>query len=148
MSVYTHDVLLEGTRRDDVLTWLSDPKNHRAIVDGAWDGLTEKGPGDFELTVKGGPRPRTLHYVFDHVDDEHGGRRVHVKCEGRRVTGPLHYSLRTMKPSTNTLVTLHADFGDSGLLGSLSEQLGLRKRLDEGFKAMLDNLHRAAKAAL
>lgn len=145
MSVYTNDVLIEGTRRDDVLAFLSDPKNHRIIVDGAWDGLAENGVGDFNLEVKGGPRPRTMHYRFDHVDDEHGGRRVHVKVEGRRVTGVLHYSLRTMKPSTNTLVTLHADFGDGGILGQISEQMGLRKRLDEGFKAMLDNLHRAIK---
>lgn len=145
MSVYTNDVLIEGTRRDDVLAWLSDPQNHRRIVEGAWDGCKEVGPGSFELEIKGGLRPRTMSYRFDHVDDEHGGRRIHVKCEGRRVSGPLHYSLRTMKPSTNTLVTLHADFGDTGVLGMISEQAGLRKRLDDGFKKMLENLLEAVK---
>lgn len=146
MSVYTTDVLIEGVRRDDVLAWLSEPRNHRTIVDGAWDGLKETGTGCFELDVKGGLRPRTMAYTFDRVDEEHGGRRVHVALSGRRVNGKLHYSLRTMKPSTNTLVTLHADLEGNGSLAMVSEALGLRERLDKGFRTMVDNIHRAVMA--
>lgn len=143
MSVYTTDVLIEGVRRDDVLAWLSDPKNHRVVVDGAWDGLKETGTGCFELDLKGKPRPRVMSYTFDRVDEEHGGRRVHVALAGRRVNGKLHYSLRTMKPSTNTLVTLHADFEGNGYLATLSESLGLREQLDKGFRTMVENIQRA-----
>lgn len=143
MSVYTTDVLIEGVRRDDVLAWLSDPKNHRVVVDGAWDGLKETGTGCFELDLKGKPRSRVMSYTFDRVDEEHGGRRVHVALSGRRVNGKLHYSLRTMKPSTNTLVTLHADFEGNGYLATLSESLGLREQLDKGFRTMVENIQRA-----
>jgi hypothetical protein len=145
MSVYTTDVLIEGVRRDDVLAWLSEPKNHRAIVEGAWDGLRETGTGCFELDVKSPPRPRVLAYTFDRVDEEHGGRRVHVALSGRHVNGKLHYSLRTMKPSTNTLVTLHADFEGNGYLLLAAEKLGLRPRLERAFKAMADNVLREVK---
>lgn len=146
MSVYTTDVLVEGIRRDDVLTWLSEPANHKKIVDGSFDGCKELGVGHYELDIHGQPRGRKMSYQFDRVDDEHGGRRIHVKLAGRRVDGKLHYSLRTTKPATNTLVTLHADFPDGGVLGFLSEQIGLRKRLDSGFRIMLDNLAAAIKA--
>ncbi|GDX80381.1 hypothetical protein LBMAG42_21920 [Deltaproteobacteria bacterium] len=142
MSVYTNDVLIEGVRRDDVLAWLSEPKNHRLIVDGAWDGLRETGTGCFDLDIKSQPRPRVLSYSFDRVDEEHGGRRVHVALDGRRLKGKLHYSLRTTKPSTNTLVTLHVDFDGNGYLLLLAEKLGLRPRLEKGFAAMTENLLR------
>ena len=142
MSVYTTDVLIEGVRRDDVLAWLSDPKNHRLIVDGAWDGLRETGTGCFELDVKSQPRPRVLSYSFDRVDEEHGGRRVHVALDGRRLKGKLHYSLRTTKPSTNTMVTLHADFDGNGYMLLLAEKLGLRPRLEKAFATMSENMLR------
>lgn len=142
MSVYTNDVLIEGVRRDDVLAWLSDPKNHRLIVEGAWDGLRETGTGCFDLDVKSQPRPRVLTYTFDRVDEEHGGRRVHVALNGRRLKGKLHYSLRTTKPSTNTMVTLHVDFDGNGYLLLLAEKLGLRARLEKGFVTMTENMLR------
>lgn len=147
MSVYTTDVLIEGIRRDDVLAWLSEPGNHRRILEGAFDGLKETGTGCFDLDVKAPPRPRTLSYTFDKVDEEHGGRRVHVALSGRRLNGKLHYSLRTMKPSTNTLVTLHVDFDGNGYLLLVAEKLGLRARLEQAFKKMIDNLHQAVVAA-
>ena len=141
MSVYTTDVLIEGVRRDDVLAWLSEPRNHRAIVEGAWDGLKETGTGCFELDIKAPPRPRTLSYTFDRVDEEHGGRRIHVALDGRRLKGKLHYSLRTMKPSTNTLVTLHADFEGNGYILLAYEKMGLRPRMESAFKRMIENVH-------
>ena len=142
MSVYTHDVLIQGIKRDDVLAWLSVPGHHARVLEGAWGGMSAKGDGEYDLQLTGAPRPRSMHYRFDRLDDDHGGRRVHVETKGRRVNGHLHYSLRTMKPSMNTLVTLHADFGEMGVLGQLSEQLGLRATLDAGFKKMLENLER------
>ncbi len=147
MSVYTNDVLIEGVRRDDVLAWLSEPRNHRAIVDSAWDGLRETGTGCFELDVKSRPRPRVLSYVFDRLDEEHGGRRIHVALSGRHINGKLHYSLRTMKPSTNTLVTLHVDLDGNGYLLLAAEALGLRERLDAGFRKMTENIKAQVLAA-
>jgi hypothetical protein len=144
MSVYTTDVLIEGVRRDDVLAWLADPAHHRAILEGAFDGLRETGTGCFELDIKSPPRPRTLAYTFDRVDEEHGGRRVHVALDGRRLKGKLHYSLRPMKPSTNTLVTLHADFTGNGYFLLAAESLGLKPRLDKAFRTMTENVAREA----
>ncbi len=142
MSVYTTDVLIEGVRRDDVLTWLATATNHRAILEGAFDGLRETGTGCFELDINSKPRPRVLSYTFDRVDEEHGGRRVHVALDGRRLKGKLHYSLRTMKPSTNTLVTIHADFSGNGYLLMAAEALGLKPRLDAAFRTMTENVLR------
>ena len=134
-------------RRDDVLAWLSEPKNHRAIVEGAFDGVTETAPGQLVLDVKSPPRPRTIKYTFERVDDDHGGRRIHVKLEGRHVNGKLHYSLRTQKPSTNTLVTVHADLFGNGYLLALAESLGLKPRLERAFKACAANIKAAVLAA-
>jgi hypothetical protein len=140
MSVYTTDVLIEGVRRDDALAWLAEARNHRAILEGAFDGLRETGTGCYDLDIKSPPRPRVLSYTFDRVDEEHGGRRVHIALDGRRLKGKLHYSLRTMKPSTNTLITVHADFGGNGYLLMAAEALGLKPRLDAALKSMTDNL--------
>jgi len=143
MSVLTTDLLIEGVRRDDVLAWLSEPAHHARILEGAWDGCVQTGPGAFTLTLKTGPRSREMTYRFERVDEEHGGRRVHVTLGGRRTNGKLHFSLRTMKPAANTLVTLHADLDNGGLLGMVAEWAGLRVRLDQGFRAMLENTRKA-----
>ncbi len=140
MSVYTTDVLIEGVRRDDVLAWLADPSHHEAILTGAWGGLKPTGQGSWEVLVPTQFRTRPMTYQFDHVDEDHGGRRVHVTLGGKRTTGKLHWSLRTQKPSTNTLVTLHADIDTGGALGALAEQLGMRERLEQGFRAMTENV--------
>lgn len=147
MPVITTDVLIEGIRRDDVLAWLSNPENHDALVQGTFDGVTKKGTGEYDLTIKMPPKARVMGYRFDHVDEEHGGRRVHVVTSGKRTTGRVHYSLRTMKPSTNTLVTLHYDFDSGGPIGQLVEALGLRQKLEEGFRKVLDNLKANVTAA-
>ncbi len=147
MSVYTTDVLIEGMRRDDVLTWLADPAHHEAILAGAWGSMKSTGAGAWEVTVPTPLRTRALTYTFDHVDEDHGGRRVHIALGGKRTTGKLHWSLRTQKPSTNTLVTLHADIDTGGALGALAEQMGMRERLEQGFRAMVDNVKKALKPA-
>lgn len=142
MAVITTDILIEGIRRDDVLEWLGKKDNHARMVEGAFDGLKQKAPGEFELALNTSPLPRTLTYTFDHVDNEHGGRRVHVKTAGRRLEGKIHYSLRTMKPALNTLVTLHADYDTGGPLGGFIDSALLRKKLESSFKKVLENLQR------
>lgn len=142
MAVITTDILLEGVRRDDVFAWLCVPANHKLLLEGAFDGLREDGPGAYTLTVQSPGRSRTLGYRFDRPDDSHGGRRVSVQTTGKRFGGKLSYSLRTMKPSTNTLVTLHLDF-DPGPLGLLVLRLGLEPKLRAGFARCLEALARA-----
>lgn len=143
MAVITTDILLEGVRRDEAYEWLRAPANHRLLVEGAFDGFVENGPGDYALTVRSPGRARTLGYKVEGGDDQHGGRRVHVQTSGRRFTGRLSYSLRTMKPSTNTLVTLHLDFEPGGALGALALRLGLDDRLRRGLVRCLEGLGRA-----
>ena len=142
MAVITTDILIEGIRRDDVLEWIGNRDHHERMLAGAFDGMKVKAPGEFDLTLKTNPLPRTLSYTFDHVDNEHGGRRVHVKTAGRRLDGKIHYSLRTMKPALNTLVTLHADYDTGGPLGGIIDSAIIRKRLEDGFKKILENLQR------
>jgi hypothetical protein len=142
MAIVTTDILLEGIRRDSAFAWLSDPGNHRLLVQDAFDGFAEKGPGDFTLTVKSGGRSREMGYRFDRADDSHGGRRVLVDTTGKRFQGHLHYSLRTMKPSSNTLVTLHVDYDPGAVLGALLDRSGMNQRLDACCRRVLENLSR------
>lgn len=140
MSVYTTDVLIEGVRRDDVLAWLAEPTHHEAILTGAWGSMKSVGANSWEVSVPTALRTRPMTYTFEKVDEDHGGRRVHVALGGKRTMGKLHWSLRTQKPSTNTLVTLHADIDPGGALGALAEQLGMRERLEQGFRTMTENV--------
>ena len=141
MAVLTTDILLEGIRRDAVFEWLGDPNNHRHILAGVFPDVIENQTGDFTLSFQApAGRKRSMGYHFDKKDDSHGGRRVLVKTTGKRTTGKLHYSLRTMKPSTNTLVTLHLDYNPGGLLGSLIDSAALRQSLEGYMKSMLTNL--------
>lgn len=142
MAVCTSDILLEGVRRDRVFDWLSDPANHATILDGAFDGMKAVGPGSFDLTVRSQGRGRTLEYRFDRPDDSHGGRRVLVNTGGKRFRGKLHYSLRTMKPSSNTLVTVHMDYDSGAVIGALLNSAGLNRELEARLKKVLENISR------
>ncbi len=147
MSVITNDILIESQSRDEVLAWLGRPENHRILLEGAFEDVKELAPGDYTAVVRAPIRPKELTYTFDRVDEEHGGRRVHVKLGGRRTRGVLHYSLRTTKPSTDTLVTLHMDFKPGEpVIGMIAELAGLRDRLDASTRRMLENLKAALKA--
>ena len=105
MSIINCDVLVKGVRRDDAFEWLSDPANHARFVDGSFDTVKQTGTGEFELHFSAPPKTRVLGYHFDRPDDSHGGRRVLIRTSGKRTKGVLNYSLRTMKPSRNTLIT-------------------------------------------
>lgn len=142
MAITTCDILLEGIRRDTVFEWLSDVANHQRIIQGAFDGMDVKGPGNFELQLKTTPLPVKMSYEFDRPDDSHGGRRILVHTGGRRTKGQLSYSLRTMKPSTNTLVTAHMDYTPGRLLGPILDGLSLNKKLEGSLRVVLENLSR------
>lgn len=142
MPVCTTDILLEGVRRDTVFAWLSDRANHAKVLEGAFEGAKEVGPGDFDLTVTLMGRSRTLEYRFDRPDDSHGGRRLLVNTGGKRFRGKLHYSLRTMKPSTNTMVTVHMDYDAGSVFGALLGTAGLNEALEQHWSRALENLSR------
>jgi hypothetical protein len=144
MAVLTTDILLQGFRRDAVFEWLGEPDNHRHILAGAFDDVVENGSGDFTLSFRAPAlRKRSMGYRFDQKDDNHGGRRILVKTTGKRTEGNLNYSLRTMKPSKNTLVTLHLDYSPGGILGAVIDAVALREALEGHLKTMMTNLEQA-----
>lgn len=142
MAVITSDILLEGVHRDLVFAWLGDPANTRRLLEGAFDGVVDKGPTEWEVSLKISPKARVMGLRFVGADDSHGGRRVLLDASGKRTEGKVSYSLRTMKPSANTLVTVHMDYDPGSVLGALIDRAGLQARLDQGWKATLDNLGR------
>ena len=139
MAVITTDILLEGIRRDTVFDWLGDPANHMSLLQGAFEDVRKIEPGTYEMKLRSKPVARPIRYVVDRKDDSHGGRRVICRTEGRRLAGSLHYSLRTMKPSTNTLLTVHFDYEPGKVLGAVLDQAVLRKDLAAALKRIAEN---------
>ena len=139
MAIITKDILLTGVRRDDAFEWIGNPDNHDAILAGAFESVTG-GNGEYELGITTPGRKRTMGYRFASKDAEHGGRRVLVETSGKRTRGKLNYSLRTMKPSRNTLVTVRLDYEPGGTLGGLINSTGLAEALETGLNRMLENL--------
>jgi carbon monoxide dehydrogenase subunit G len=148
MPVITHDILIEGIRRDNVLEWLSDPAHHDRILQGAFQSVQSKGDRQWEMRLQAGPQSRIVGYEFLSVDDSHGGRRIRCSTSGRRTGGSLNYSLRTVKPSTNTMVTLHSDYNPGRLLGAMLDMAVMRNALSEAWQAVLGNLQREIQADL
>jgi len=140
MSIINCDILIEGIRRDAAFEWLADPANHMRFVEGSFDNVEKKGTADFDLTFSAPPKTRVLGYRFDRPDDSHGGRRVLIKTTGKRTTGTLNFSLRTMKPSRNTLVTLTMDYNPGSLIGGFLDRAGIAEALEKHFKTMLEQL--------
>ena len=145
MSVITSDILIEGIRRDDVFAWLSEPANHSRFMDGAYDGFKQTAVGEFDLTLATPGKTRTMGYRFRAPDDSHGGRRVLCETTGKRTSGSYHYSLRTMKPSSNTLITLHMDYDPGSMLGAVIDSMHLKGKLQDGAVKVLENLARELK---
>lgn len=146
MAVITTDILVEGMRRDDVFAWLGERENHEALLDGVFPDLLELEPGTWRGTLQSKPVSRPITYVFLRKDDSHGGRRVLCRTEGRRTDGSLHYSLRTMKPSTNTLLTVHLDYEPGSVLGAVLDRAGLRDALEAALVQIAENAKRALTA--
>lgn len=142
MAVITVDILVENTKRNDVLAWLGEADHHDRILQGAWDKVERKSERQWDLGFRAGPKSRTMGYSFDQLDDSHGGRRCLCTTTGKRTGGKLHYSLRTPRASRNTLVTLHMDYEPGGLLGRALNAAGLEEALTQGLNAMLENMRR------
>jgi hypothetical protein len=142
MAIVTVDTLVEGVRRDDVFAWLSDPSRHEALLKAGFLEVKPTGPNTWSLTIPVPARPVQVTYRFRAPDDDHGGRRVLVDLDGARTKGELHFSMRTMKPSTNTLVTVHADYKSGRLLGPLLDRFFLEKAMRDGMAGMLAELKR------
>lgn len=143
MAVITRDVLIRGMKRDDVLAWLGEPANHARILDGAFAAVDPEGANTWKVVLACQDKTRSFTYRFDRIDDSHGGRRVLCSTHGKRVQGKLHYSLRTMKPSTNTMITLHADYEPGGMLGRAIDSMSVRPALEQAWQKAVDNLERA-----
>jgi len=140
MPVITTDTLIEGIRRDDVLNWLANPEVHGRFLAAGFDQVENQGNGKYLLTLKAGPRPIQMVYQFVRADDAHGGRRILCTTSGKRTEGKLHYSLRTMKPAKNTMVTLHQDYKAGRLLGPLLDAAGTGKALEAAWVKTLTGL--------
>lgn len=122
MTVLTRDVLVNGLRRDDVFRWLSDFSVHIPFLQAGFPNLQHIDDSTVLLPFQGGWKQRELSYRFIEADDRHEGRRIQIATDGKRLKGHLHFSLRTMKPSTDTMVTLHMDYDSGSLLGKVLEQ--------------------------
>jgi len=142
MAIITKDLLLTGVRRDDAFAWLGDPSNHDAVLAGAFDSVNGSN-GSYQLSITTPGRKRTMGYRFVSKDDDHGGRRILIETDGKRTRGKLNYSLRTMKPSRNTLVTIRMDYEPGGTLGGLINATGLSEALESGLGRMLENISSA-----
>jgi hypothetical protein len=141
MAIITQDILITGTKRDDAFDWLGDPNNHDQVTADAFDSVSGSA-GNYQLGLATPGKKRTMGYKFVAKDDSHGGRRVIVETDGKRTRGKLNFSFRTMKPSTNTLVTLRLDYDPGGALGGLINSSGLGDALESGCRKMLENFAR------
>lgn len=147
MPVITLDALVEGVRREAVFDWLADPAVFPGFLRGGFSSVEPAGDRAWELTFVAPPGTQTMTCRYLGEDREHGGRRVVLRTEGRRLVGDLRLSLRTVKPSTNTLVTLHHDYAPVGTLGALLRHTGLNASLERAWRASLEGLVRAVAAA-
>jgi len=139
MAVITTDILVTGLRRDDVFTWLSEFSRHSEFLKAGFPSLQKNGENELVLPFQAGFKNRELGYVFLGPDDSHGGRRIRFTTTGKRTRGHLNYSLRTMKPSTNTLITLHMDYDPGAFLG-MALQSSIQQSLEKCFGLVLEEL--------
>ena len=146
MAVVTTDVIIQGTRREDLKDWFDDPDHHDRILQGAFDSVERKDDRTWVLTLKAVPLKRVITYHFDRLDRDHRGRRVLCSTSGHRVEGKLHYSLRTPRASKDTLVTLHMDYEPGGLFGRVIDSGGMREGLEQALTKVLANLQRELNA--
>lgn len=141
MSVITCDAVVRDMDSDAVFAWLKVPDHHRVLLEGAFVRVESVGVGVYELELPLTSRlSHRLCYEYVRWEEEHGGRRVHVRMLGRRVPGMLRYSLSTAQPSSDTLVTLHLDYKPGRALGLLVDRLMLRQALERALQAMMANL--------
>jgi len=139
MAVITTDILIEGIRRDDVFSWLSVFSRHKSFLLAGFPSLKAQGESELTLPFHAGFKERELGYIFLGPDDSHGGRRIKFTTTGKRTNGHLNYSLRTMKPSRNTMITLHMDYNPGSFLGK-ALQANIQQSLEKQFACVLNEI--------
>ena len=127
MPVMTKDILLEDVRRDDLFEWLGNISNHLSFLKNAAKDVQQQSSNELTITLASKFKSRKVGYILTKKDDEHGGRRIRIQTTGKRSSGLLSYSLRTMKPSRNTMLTITWDYKSGSLLGMALEQLSLQE---------------------
>ena len=145
MPVLTCDILLEGIQRDVLFERLCSMQTHSNILKGADAAPKEISTDHFDINISGRFKTRTMGYHIEKRDDEHGGRRVRIKTTGKRSSGLLSYSLRTMKPSRNTLVTLTWDYSPGDALGKILDAVSLQEAYRNFLKSLLSSLVQEVK---
>ena len=140
MPVMTKDILLEDVRRDDLFEWLGNMENHLSFLKSATKDVQQQSSTELTLTIASKFKSRQVGYILKKKDDEHGGRRVRIETTGKRSNGLLSYSLRTMKPSRNTMLTITWDYKSGSILGLVLEQLSLQESYEEFLKAILQHI--------
>ena len=145
MPVLTCDILLEGMQRDVLFERLCLVSTHISFFKKSKVFIKENATDHLELEMPCRFKRRRVGYVIDKRDDDHGGRRISIKTTGKRSAGLLSYSLRTMKPSRNTLITLTWDYNPGGVLGNLIDAASLRESYTLFLKDTLASLVREIK---
>ena len=140
MPVMTKDILLENVRRDDLFEWLGNLENHLSFLNNAAKKVQQKSPTELTLTVASKFKSRDIGYILKKKDDEHGGRRIRIETTGKRSSGLLSYSLRTMKPSRNTMLTVTWDYQSGSILGMVLDQLSLQESYETLIHTILSNI--------
>ena len=140
MSVITTDILLTNARRDEVFEWLGSLSNHQTFLEKVFPSIQKTSEDTLSVTLKTGFKKRTFSYIFEKKDDSHGGRRIKIKTKGKRAEGIMNYSLRTMKPSKNTLITITWDYSHGGGLGMLLNPLSLQEDYFDSIKKILKEI--------
>ena len=140
MPVMTKDILLEDVRRDDLFEWLGNMENHLSFLKSATKDVQQQSSTNLTLTIASKFKSRQVGYILKKKDDEHGGRRIRIETTGKRSSGLLSYSLRTMKPSRNTMLTITWDYKSGSILGMVLEQLSLQESYEEFLNTILQHI--------
>lgn len=140
MPVLTCDILLENVHRDLLFERLGSIDIHKEILKEACSDIKKVHDNELTFSIKGRFKSRSVGYRISQKDDDHGGRRIRIETTGKRSQGRLSYSLRTMKPSRNTLVTITWDYDPGSGLGLLLDSISLREHHTHFIKTVLSSL--------
>ena len=142
MPVITTDILLDRVKRDDAYEWLCNFQHHRQFLYATFSIVSDNDISEDRLTLsyEGGYKNRQMEYVLLERDENHGGRRIKIAVSGKRTNGIVKYSLRTLKPSSNTMLTIHMDYQSKGFLDWMINKTALQKDLEEHWKRVAQEI--------
>jgi hypothetical protein len=146
MPVLMRDLLLEDVRRDDLFDWLGNLDNHILFLQQSTKKVEKKEEHELEIQIQAKFKTRTMGYIFEKKDDEHGGRRIRIRTTGKRNKGLLSYSLRTMKPSRNTMLTITWDYQAGSGLGMILNHISLQETHLKFMRLILENIEKNKKS--